>query len=98
MMWRMLRRFAKRRSGRGCAPPPLPGRRARCVWSTSPAEPSTPPGHHELGNPKFGAPPLSIGTTFRDDLDGGFRLKLGISHTGRRVADRDAVVGHGNCP
>src|SRR4051794_26762641 len=69
------------------------------AWaSTSPAEPSTPPGHHELGNPKFGAPPLSIGTTFRDDLDGSFQLKLGISYARRRVTDRDAVVGHGNCP
>ena len=65
---------------------------------TSPAEPSTPPGHHELSNPKFGTPPLSIGTTFRDGLDGGFQLKLGISHARHRVADRDAVVGHENRP
>jgi len=45
----------------------------------SPAEPATPPGHHELSNPKFGTPPLGIGTTFRGGLDGGFQLKLGIS-------------------
>src|SRR3954466_11720284 len=64
----------------------------------SPAEPATPPGHHELSNPKFGTPPLGIGTTFRDGLDGSFQLKLGISHTRHRVADRDTVVGHENRP
>src|SRR3954469_12972394 len=64
----------------------------------SPAEPATPPGHYELSNPKFGTPPLGIGTAFRDGLDGGFQLKLGISHARHRVANRDAVVGHENRP
>src|SRR4029079_12888610 len=61
-------------------------------------EPSTPPRHHQLGNPKFGTPPLGIGTAFRDGLAGGFRLKLGISHRQHRVANRDAVIGHENRP
>src|SRR3954464_13054295 len=64
----------------------------------SPAEPATPPGHHELSNPKFGTPRVGLGPAFRDGLGGSFQLKLGISHTRRRVADRAAVVDHGNCP
>jgi hypothetical protein len=71
---------------------------ARLEWGTSPAKPPTPPGRHELGHPKFGAPPLGIGTALREALDGGFQLTLDISHTTHRVAGRADGVSHGNCP
>src|SRR5215213_396720 len=77
---------------------PVPRRDSRPEWGTSPAEPSTPPGRHEFGNPKFGAHLLGIGTALCDILDDGFQLKLDISHATHRVADRADVVGHGNCP